>query len=77
MVSEYMTIKEAAELLGIAAITVRLYVRKGVFETAHKLRGTRWRIAREEVEALRNDEIDVSGIFERRLNPKSTTIFWY
>lgn len=65
MTDEKFTVKQAADLLEVTPTTVRLYIRKGVFESAKKSRGTRWYIDRKEIEALMNDEIDISGIFEQ------------
>ena len=65
MSNETVTVKQAAEMLDVTPTTIRLYLRKGVFESARKTRGTRWQIDREEVEAVTNGEIDISGIFEK------------
>lgn len=72
--SDTVTVKEAAEILDVNHMTVRLYLRKGVFKTANKIRGMRWSIDRSEVEALAIGDIDLSGLFgtkEAGENPTS------
>jgi len=65
MNNETVTVRQAAEMLNVTPTTIRLYLRKGVFESAKKTRGTRWQIDREEIEAVINGEIDISGVFEK------------
>jgi len=62
--SKLCTVKEAAEIAGVTTTTIRLYLRKGIFKSAHKIRGTRWMIDRDEVEELINGDIDISGMFQ-------------
>lgn len=56
-------ISEVAQRTGISEQLLRAYCRAGAFETADKVRGTRWVICEKEVRQIENDEINFSGIF--------------
>jgi len=58
MMSEMISAKEAADILGVSPSVVRVWIRAGVFKTAKKVRGTRWLVSKEEVE---EGPLDVTG----------------
>jgi excisionase family DNA binding protein len=53
----------AAERIGIARQTVYVYIRAGKLR-ARRPRGTHWEVLIEDVDAMANGEIDVSGIWK-------------
>ena len=59
----FVSVTTAAAILEIRPDLLRLYIRKGVFKTAKKLRGTRWVIRRKEVEQIKEKGLDVKGLF--------------
>jgi len=60
-----ITVTEAARMLGVTPTLIRIYIRRGVFPGAVKVRGTRWQIPAAQVDLF--DGADVSGVFAKRL----------
>jgi len=59
-----ITVTQAAKMLGVTPTLIRYYIQRGLFPGAEKVRGTRWRIPKAEVELF--DGTDVSGSFSRK-----------
>jgi len=59
METKYITLIEAADMLGKSDVMVRIYARAGCFRTAVKLGGTQWRVERSEIEGILSGDIVV------------------
>lgn len=59
METEYIGTTAAAAILHISIPTMNLYCRAGKFKTAEKIRGTVWRVAKSEIEAIEKGDSDV------------------
>jgi excisionase family DNA binding protein len=59
-----ITVTQAAKMLGVTPTLIRYYIQRGLFPGAEKVRGTRWKIPKAEVELF--DGTDVSGSFSRK-----------
>jgi predicted site-specific integrase-resolvase len=62
---KYVTPTEAAERLFVDPSMIRIYCRKGVFPRAKKLRGTRWIIPIDDIEAVLDGTVSTEGIFKK------------
>lgn len=60
---DYVSADEAACIMGVSGALMRHYLRRNVFRTARKLRGTTWQVSRSEVERAKRENWDLS---ERR-----------
>jgi excisionase family DNA binding protein len=59
----YVSPAEAARIIGIARQTVYVYIEAGKLR-ARRPRGTHWRVLLEDVQAMADGKIDVSGIWK-------------
>jgi len=50
-IKQWLTPKEAADFVGVTAASIRLYIAAGIIP-AMKIRGTRWMIRREDLDAV-------------------------
>ncbi len=53
---QYCNVKEAAKLTGFASQTVYKFLGDGCFPRSKKLRGTTWRVSKDDIEQLVNGE---------------------
>ena len=67
-----ITVTEAARVLGVTPTLIRIYIRRGIFPGAVKVRGTRWQIPVAQVDLF--DGADVSGVFAKRLKKPFCTV---
>jgi len=67
MQSDFLSVREASEALGLTPASLRLYCRHGVFPGARKERGTQWRIPKMAIDFF--DGSSVSGLFARKRKP--------
>jgi hypothetical protein len=60
----YIPLKEAARRMGLTYAQALSYIRKDVFPTATKIRGTRWHVHTQDIEDFILGRIDVGGRFK-------------
>ncbi len=63
------TISEVAEKLGVSRQTVYLYQYHGYFPNAFKLRGTRWRIPKKDIDNFDSEKVDLSDLYSKKERP--------
>ena len=62
----YYSASKVAEVLEVNLDLLRLYIRRGVFKTARKVRGTRWYVRKKEVDKIKEKGLDVKGVFSEK-----------
>jgi predicted DNA-binding transcriptional regulator AlpA len=64
VLKDFVPLKDAASRMGLSYSQILSYVRKGVFPSAVKIRGTRWHIHNRDIENFLLGKISIKGTFK-------------
>lgn len=64
--TDYITVKEAAEITGLAANTIYFYLTKNAIKGAIRIAGVRWMLPKKWAKDYKAGKINVKGIFRGR-----------
>jgi hypothetical protein len=65
VLKDYVPLKDAAVAMGLTYEQALSYVRKELFPSAKKIRGTRWYLHMRDIEAFLLGKIQVGGSFKK------------